>query len=657
MNFSSQSTSHSPATLCRGQRQTRGFSLLEVAIALVIFVFGALAIVRIFPGALRVITVGGSRKIALDLNRGAMARVQSDSSTTPIATYDVGPSYSFGWQDGYPGDLSTNRPAEPRAVLGSTNRGYSLPRSSNLSDVDDSALGSVKAVIGEGALVQQSDDNTLYILTQFPISTDSEYRVQDEKDIDGVTVDAQGNLDFSDSRYADSGAPVPTSAPTAQYPLRYKRPLINYPSLRPTDPVVYSRSGVFYVTYKYSLGGRVWGVNDDPISLPGDEDDPYDPQNNYPRRWNNPQYGNRPGRVSSPLTANPGVVIPGLVKVHQRYAITSNSFGTTSTNTTTNDDAARGLIRLSTATILPPSIISEDGINLRPLRAGDKVTIDYLADWNRIIQEGVPDIVPEATPTPVPAAPPVPANSPLQMSLAAPFLENHANDAVYSLLYKKNTTNTTLLKGAWGEGGLATGSQGLLLPTNEDTRASRVTFDMSNTGSIARVSYRTRDQWAQQLSVAAASYKPSDFSGLSSGSGDAEPWRSYFFNYNNTNNNILYFHGSEAGKTVMVTYSYQTGNSPVVTMRNRLMTISDQAIPIAVGDHPASFGSPQTAVFACPLQLTDEEGNDLSGASTVSILGVRGASVTVRTAWLDGSRYTQSFLPATRPGTGAEAMP
>lgn len=634
MNSSFQSASPLSSTFRRNKAQARGFSLLEVAIALVIFVFGALAIVRIFPGALRVITVGGNRQNALNLNRAAMARVQLNP---PAATYDVGPM-GAGWVDGYSGDntVTPNIPASARAVLGSTNRGYSLPRSSNLQDYDVSALGSIRAVAGESATVLQMNDTnrTLFVMTQFPISVDSNFVVQDDKDMDGVTVDNQGNLDFSNARYASSQAPVPTSSANPN------RPLITY-----SGPPVYSRRGVFYVTYKYNIGTQVWGVNDDPISEPGD-DDPSEAMNN---RWSYLPYLNKSGKVSAPLALTGASVIAGLVKVHQRYSVTNGTFGDTGANV--NDDAARGLIGLGSATATnAPKIIGEDGITLRPLQAGDKVSIDYVADWGRVLQEGVPDIVPEATPTPAPAATPPPTgNSPFQMALAAPFLDNRSNDAVFSLLYKKSNGSYMLTPGAWGEYGLKATSQGLQLPTEGDTRASRVTFNMSGQeGATARVSYRTRDQWSQQLSVAAASYKPFNFNGLSPN--QSEPWRSYFFNYNNASNNIIYFHGSEAGKSVMVTYSYQRLNTPVVTLRNRLLTIDDQPLLLLANQRPEGFS------YVAQLQLTDENGDDLTGVPT-SISGVRGASVSVRTAWLDGSRYTQSFLTAMRAGTGAEAMP
>ncbi len=611
MNFSSPNALWTlPPTLGRGKVQARGFSLLEVAIALVIFVFGALAIVRIFPGALRVITVGGSRQNALNLNRAAMARVQSSTFTAPYATYDVGDNASFsllkqGWVDGYQGDTGAAPPvpAQPRAVLGSVNRGYSLPRTTNQSDFNISALGSIRAIIGEGTTVRQTSDTTpaLFVLTQFPIYNDSEFRVCEEENVTGVTVDGTGKLDFSNARF-DSGEQLSNSSTD--------RPDNTY--LRNTN-TSFDPNLVYYVTYRYkaTVGGAtyVWGINDEPLVLNKDTDPvPYNAQ-----------------------VAQGSNVIPGAVVVHLKREVTAQpSTGTFGTTTYTNDDGARGLILNVTGRFVG------DGVtNPRNIQAGDKVTLDYQADWQHILQEGAPDIVPEnlAASNPNPTLP-------RQIALAAPFIEDHAPDAVLTTLYTKSSNNAfTLSKGSWGEGVTA---NGMLEPTPADLRASRITFDLgTNSNQTARVSYRTRDQWSQQMSVAAAAYKPYVASQI-------EPWRDYYLS-----GSTLYFHASEAGKSVMVTYSYNTGGTTptVVTLRNRLLSIADDPRITPPSGFPYNFTS--------QLILTDANGDNLDdvGATVVSISGVRGASVTVRTAWLDGSRYTQSFLTAMRAGTSAEAMP
>ena len=65
----------------------RGFSLIEVAIALVIFVIGALAIIRIFPGALSVINNNGDQLVATNLSRSKVVALQSDKAV-PDASFN-----------------------------------------------------------------------------------------------------------------------------------------------------------------------------------------------------------------------------------------------------------------------------------------------------------------------------------------------------------------------------------------------------------------------------------------------------------------------------------------------------------------------------------------------------------------------------------------
>lgn len=616
-----------PSMLRRSKAQARGFSLLEVAIALVIFVFGALAIVRIFPGALRVITVGGSRQNALNLNRATLARVQSGAFTAPYATYDVGQNYDFslpqqGWVDGYSGDGTALHPAEPRAVLGSTSKGYSLPRTSNLSDVEVSSLGSIRAVVGEGTVVHQTNDNppVLFVLTQFPIFSGSSFRVWEEENVDGVTVDNNGSLDFSNARFA-SGEPLSTSTTQSE------RPDNTY--LRNTDSLV-SPNLVYYVTYRYQVNvagtNRIWGVNDEPLVLAQDN-------------------GSYDARVTQ--RAN---VVPGLVTVRLRRRVTPlhapDSFGSSSYM---NMDGSRGLIL-----DLPNSLYVGNGLlpNPRSLQAGDKVTVDYQADWGRVLQEGTPDSVPEAISNKN-VSPNIPTTR--QFVLAAPFIDDRTDDSVYTLCYNNLGGSSSYIRGGWAEYGFSSDNEvptgnpprpNLLLPTEGDTKASRITFDLgSSQGFTSRASYRTRDNWSQQLSVAASSYKPFV-------NNQIEPWRDYYLD-----GSVLYFHATEAGKSVMVTYSYISNGGTTVTLRNRLLSIEDDPR----NQPPAAFASSK---FASKLQLTNTDGDELSAPHTpprdndlVSISGVRGASVTVRTAWLDGSRYTQSFLTAMRAGTGAEAMP
>jgi len=584
----------SPAT--RNRSRARGFSLLEVAIALVIFVFGALAIVRIFPGALRVINIGGARQNALNINRATMARVQSNVDTIPQATYDVGTSTDLsvangGWVDGY----QNGNASEPRAVLGSTRRGYSLPRTSNQSDVDQSALGSIRAVAGEGTIIRSvtvspatgSPITKNVLFTRFPLSGDSttpaSVVVKKRFALDGATIDSNGTIDISNARDAATGEPF----------------------VEPTGTLTY------YVSFRYKDNGAVWGIVSAPaigkvVSLP--DVAPVETGTNAVNR-----------------------VIAGNVDV-----VCVQTLATL--NPADEGDMKRGIVDVSSLSMVAP---------------GDHLLVDYLADWTWLLQDGLPDAVPEAIgtaspgPTPTPTA--VPTVQPRQLALGAPFIEDHSLDSVYTLCETSAVGQPKLYPEVWGEGAFVTGKQKLFQPTSTDLRSGRLTIETQTPNEQlvdVRVAFRTRDNWSQQLSVAAAAYKPYV-------SGQIEPWRDYYLD---ANNGVIYFHASEAGKSVMVTYSYTDGTTPI-TLRNRLITISDDTDQTTSA--PAGFARlapASTAAFVSRLDLTDANGDLLSTPPT-SISSVRGASVTVRTAWLDGSRYTQSFLTAMRAGTGAEAMP
>jgi len=588
MNSSFPSTFF-PLPAASNRARARGFSLLEVAIALVIFVFGALAIVRIFPGALRIISVGGSRQNALNLNRATMARVQN---APPYATYDVGQT-GGGWQDGYPGDTSVvpNIPPEPRAVLGSTRRGYSLPRTSNLQDYDVSALATVRQIVGEPMAVKQDTGGNKFIFTQFPIYDGSTVVVSEKSSLSGVTINGLGTLDFSNARWVNTGDDfAPIAGDTYTY----------------------------HVTFRYQDNGQIWGVVDFPT---------------------------RTGIIVAPYQTSvaSNTIIAGQVDV-----VCLHQLGTIPTSPT-NDDA-RGFVSLTGVNGSVTSNGSSHTVSAQ--NPADQVFVDYQADWGRILQEGNPNIVPED--------PSAPANA-RQIPLAAPFIEDHATDAVLTDLYTDAGNTFTITPDAWGEG--VTPTNNLRIPTPSDLRASRVTFDMgTDLNKIARVSYRTRDQWTQQLSVAAAAYKPFT-------DGLAEPWRDYYLD-GSSNASVLFFHSSESGKSVMITYSYTDGTN-TFTLRNRLLTISDDGERpgiLPAGFNPTPTGYAANPKYASRLDLKDTSDDPLlppnsatlpsaTNPKLLSISSVRGASVTVRTAWLDGSRYTQSCLTAMRAGTGAEAMP
>lgn len=540
----------------------RAFSLLEVAIALAIFVFGALAVIRIFPGALQIISTGGERQNALGLNRATLARVQNAS--LPLAIYDTKDGTDWGFQE----CPQFGGVFEPRAVLNSARRGYSLPRD-NQADFDRSALGSLRAVIGEGATVGVEDSGTRFALTQFPIFGDAtdptKVRVWKRDALEGVTIGADGVLDFTGARYPDgSDASNPPSGAT------------------------------FYVSFRYRDNAHLWGVSDSPTTQTA------------------------PVSVPDVLPLETGASATNRVVAGQVQVICAEPLGEVDADD--EGDNKRGLVNLGALGVA----------------AGDKVYLDYQADWGWIMQSGMPDAVPEQTPSG--------ASKPRQIALGAPFIEDRATNSIYTLCQTRKAGKPSLVEAAWGENVALNGSQKLYTPTPSDLRAGRLTFEtqtpVGETFVGARVAFRTRDGWAQQLSVSAASYKPYI-------AGQDEPWRDYVLN-----DSTLFFHPSEAGKSVLVTYSYSTGaGDPEITMRDRLLPLEED--PIQPGGLPPGFAP---SGYAAQLQLLDTNGDVLAPGELFSISSVRGASVAVRTAWLDGSRYTQSWVSAMRAGAGAEAM-
>ncbi len=554
----------------------RAFSLLEVSIALAIFVFGALAVVKIFPGALKIIAAGGDRQNAIGLNRATLARVQN---TPPLAVYDTKDGSDWEWQDG----VFVNGAFEPRAVLGSSRRGYSLPRN-NEADFDRSALGSLRAIVGEGATIEQRDNNTLFVLTQFPIFGDSgeptKVRVWKREILEGVTVDNTGKLNFDNARFASSG-----------------------------DSFTPPAGAVYYVTFRYHDNGNLWGVSEAPVSSSTDTI-----------------------AVPDALPAETGAnansrVIAGTVSTTCAWPLE-----TVDANNEGNNK--RGLVALSSS----------------GASAGDQVYLDYQADWGWIMQTGVPDAIPETSPSG--------ATRPRQIALGAPFIEDRAANSIYTLCQTRKNGKPSLVEASWGENNPPAANTKLYTPTQSDLRAGRLTFETGNLGAGetfagARVAFRTRDGWAQQLSVAASTYKPFGCGPNTVAlpyNPNGEPWRDYVLD---VSNGILYFHASEAGKGVMITYSYPDPDDATmkITMRDRLLPIEDDPTqPVGL---PSGFA---TSGYAARLQLTDTGGDALASGTQFSISSVRGASISIRTAWLDGSRYTQSFLPSMRVGAGAEAM-
>ena len=623
----------------RSEFRKQGFSLIEVAIALAIFVIGALAIIRIFPGALSVITNNGDQLTANNLNRSVIARLKSESAV-PDATFNVNlAKWVAEFQAPNVGTADHAGSYEDAAVsvAGVPRLNVTLP-DTDIQNLEQTALGKYRGIVGEQAtIISVSGVNA--VLTQFPVSvvgdaTNAEplpVALSQDYTLENVRIGTDGTLDLNRASDADD----PTNAP-----------ILNPPTENLINP-----QSLFYVSYRYrDSNGKIWGVSQEAVRIP--------------TNTVNPTLADTSAvKVKPPVAAmgmdqpgdaaNANSVVPEAVSVRLRRFIGVGTFATPG-NTPAERvarvaDARRGLVTLPPIADPPPLP------PLPPTYKLDKPTyIDYVADWSVLLQDGVPAIAPEETPTPVPATPtPVPGYNYRQIALGAPFIEDQADVAVYSLLLdpiaSSNGLQTfTAYRSASGSAVEPAPADKLVKPTEDDLRQGQVTFEMPSGATRARVAYRTRDGWIQQMSVAATAYKPYV-------AGDTEPWRDCVVGADG----YIYFHAGEAGKSLNISYTYAHPGTQLVNgtqqpypdyvVTSRPFVISEELVN-AAGLVPAAFSATKVA----RLQPTNLQGKTLpnttgDGDETLtSIQAVRGSSVTLRTAYLNGSRYTQSLLSSDR---------
>jgi prepilin-type N-terminal cleavage/methylation domain-containing protein len=145
-----------------------GFTLIEIMVALAIFVIGALAVIRIFPPALGVVQRAERTTIGNRMARSVLARYESQPGLVPDGVYDylataVSATNPSGWND-FEG-----------AVEGTVNRNRSLPAGprdmgdTNLTN--DTALERFKRIVGERhkVLIDNTTAGTpaLFVLSRF----------------------------------------------------------------------------------------------------------------------------------------------------------------------------------------------------------------------------------------------------------------------------------------------------------------------------------------------------------------------------------------------------------------------------------------------------------------------------------------------------------
>ena len=648
----------SPARPARARRALArvargGFSLIEVAIALVIFVIGALAIIRIFPGALSVIGNNGNQQIAANLNRSTLASLQSDHMTyvagpgvtpTPIGVasktvFNAVPDANFNnsnlngtlnistWTTNPSLDHSLDFKDTNSSVIGVPRFNNTLPDTTDIeTNGGQASLSRYRVIIGEKARIVElktygSNTNQLFALSQFPISVQQQNNsllpinptVSQEFLLNDVRTMPDGTLDFSRCRFEDNDNIATT--------------------------LTVNRGSMLYVSYRYYKGnGTIWGVREESIPITDGSNAQTINLIATNLKVKPPTDAARPDAARTNNGVVTDAIVPEIVEVKYRNYLGQGEFGDPAApgdNVKKVADARRGLVRLPTAPLVPTK----------------PVILDYCADWSFLLSDGVPSIPTSAV---YPALPLIPTTLTYrQLALGAPYIEDQADASLYSVLIEDDRTYLS---------GYGTAAPNPLVADRmvratdaanpqqreEELRLGKVTFIVDKAVPLlrARVAYQTRDNWKQQLSVAARSYKPFV-------NGNTEFWRDYGLG----TDGFLYFHAGEAGKTLGVSYTIADGvdGAGNVIVRNFVDRpfVIESAIISAGGLVPTTFirsfaGPTSEAPQIARVRLTNAAGGNLNPNDLISIQAVRGTSITSRTAYINGTKYAQKLDTTTR---------
>lgn len=628
----------------RRRRSAAGFTLIEIMVALVIFVFGALAIVRIFPGALAVVQTSETRAIATRMAQATLARFESQPFSVPEAIYDY--DSAFPITIGNFSDFNG-------AVVGTASRNDSLPREPARFEDGDlptgnptysgtgsrfaisrTALGRFRRVTGETKRVALSGPSATanrYITTRFPYSSGG-FALHRDHEIEGLRIGASnGTFDFSDAIIA--GDPNSIGDPAD--------------SQRPRTPYQ-NATLTYYISYRYILNNRIHGVVDEPIRF-------------------------TPASPAAPVQALQGTlpgrqIVEGPIKARLREPITSPTF--------IQNNADRGYVNLGTASF---TVVTTDLVD-----AGDLIGVDYVvSDWRWLVADDAPTEQTEVTPTTTGAILRV-------MRLPTKYVsdEPSGTETLHALILGRDLANRPIppLTGSWTAGAMAN-------PQGESpgTQPGCVEFLNQKTGRVllninydpvtptpltaprARVVYRNLDGSGHQLAVAAQSYVPFEPGAPYGTDHPRQPWREYFHN-NAPQDRFLYFHPSEAGKSVMVSYEYSdvdpSGNTVYRTVTNAVVTINDELRTLAQTKTPVDSGFTLQAHTASGAVQTNRvavaelttlngeligpqssDGGEVvsANARVTAITSIKGVSVRARTAWFEGQRYSQATVSGYRP--------
>lgn len=522
-----------------------GFTLIEVAIALALFVIGALAIVRIFPPALGVIRNNESRATAVSMGESTLATLRGREADAPDAVYD---GDSTTWNDiasSVTGTATTND-SLPQNVLGT-----------------GSALDHFKFVRGEKHTARTGG----WALLRFSATgTPTAYQ---EDTLLGVQIGVNGALDFSNATLKSNGNSFFDSDGTTGH------------SSRPSTSYRMDSGVTYYVSYHWRglTNGRINSVIDEPIRIPTDAG------------WNGDAAKVAFGFYDTGTTR----IIPGNVAVRIRYPA----------SVTPTYNSVYGLVY--------------------NLTAGQTYSFDYtVSDWRWLVYDDAPHQESSGSTTYISYLP----VDGIATDDAPPY---------YGLLISASAVPA---------------SSAISMRTK--TGEALYTIGSTPTWARTRTVFKAIDGWTHQLAVAAKSYTPFYTNSeigtprTSDGFLPREAWREYSYQPDDIDNSTsedsqyIYFHASEAGKTVSVSFEYRDTSNIFHKVSNSIVTIDDIVpAPSSVSSEFAPSGKVSRA------KLTELNGSDTPYGAT-AILSIQGLSIQARTAWLNNDRYNQVIVPGYR---------
>jgi prepilin-type N-terminal cleavage/methylation domain-containing protein len=600
-----------------------GFTLIEVMIALAIFVVGALAIVRIFPPALSIIQGSESRSVAVNRSRAYLSRSTAQQGLIPDSIYEP---------LNIDGDNSNDFVG---ATVGTATRNKALPATLVEDDISGSALGKFKRIVGEKHQVLVDDSTTppsRFVLSQF--SHDAEdannnVSIWVEDRVSGIRVNNNGDLDFTDAKLGIDGREFNERDyryPNGTTPTRATLP--NSERLAPDEWA--GPNTVYYVTYRYvndangnnvvDTGERVQGVVDEPLILPTTTGAP----------------ASAVARLLAGRSPLSRLIIAGEIGVRVKRRIRDAIVATNAASA--ERDSIRGYVELANGSNdipddLQPAAGPATGL-IYPT-----ISLNYtVRDWRWLIDDDTPSPRSDTVQTPIRFY-----DSERLADDALGLEGENTTKPLIGLLLDIESDGTVTPRFGWWDQQLDQAQDAL---TRVERKAGEVTYDLDPppTGSPrTRTAYWTLDGWAQQISVAARSYVPfyTNADRPTRPVDEPEVWREYYWRgAGASDNGVLYFPASEAGKSVLVSFEHWTGTE--YRTQTSVVTIEDDLAnsPHAgFGTHDSALGRRRVSV----AEITDPESTTGAPYDVRAILAVRGLSVQSRTAWIENNaRYTQA---------------